>query len=108
MTRGTTPTIGFRCKGDLTTYTCYITIKQSDERITTFTGTDVEVTYDPDTDKTGLVVYMTQEQTLEYSDQKMCEIQLRAVNSEGNAIASRIYSRNVGRILLDGVIEYVV
>lgn len=109
MTRGTTPTCIFRVKKqglDLSQYTNYITFSQKDGMELTLTGDSVVASYDTETELTTLTVYMTQEQTLAFDSKKDAEVQLRSINVEGVALASKIVAVPVNRILLNGVISY--
>ena len=106
MTRGTTPVIRIRAKGDITQFQCKVTLKQGTDYLETFEMDRIEMTYDEEIRKTVIVISMTQEETLALEAQKYCELQLRGINASGVAIASKIYNTTVDRILLDGVITY--
>lgn len=107
MTRGTTPTITLTIKGyDLSSNTNYVTISQTSGTELTLVGESVVASYDSETDKSTLQIYLSQEQTLAFSRKQNADIQLRTIDSEGTALASKIYHLNVNAILLEGVIEY--
>ena len=107
MTRGTTPTFTLKVKGyDLSSNNNYVTIEQKGGTELTLSGTSVVASYDTDTDTSTLQIYLSQEQTLRFDSRKDAEIQLRTIDSEGTALASKTYHINVNAILLDGVISY--
>ena len=54
-----------------------------------------------------LSVTLTQEQTLVFDERGTASMQVRAIDQAGLAIASNIMTVDIGKILLDGVIEYV-
>lgn len=100
MRRGTTPTFEVDCDVDLTGYTIFLTLEQ---------GTN-EITLTPDCEATQdgckLFVTLTQEQTLSFRGDMKASMQIRAVDQSGLAIASNIMTVDIGRILLEGVIDY--
>lgn len=100
MKRGTTPTFTVTCDEDLSDYKIDLTLKQG--------ATELTITPECEATADGCVlsVTLTQEQTLMFSDRLKANMQIRAVNSAGNAIASNIMYVDVGKILKDGVITY--
>lgn len=52
-----------------------------------------------------LTVQLTQEETLKFFDRLSVAIQIRAIDNTGNAIASKIITAGVAKILQNGVIE---
>lgn len=107
MTRGTTPTITLTIHGyDLSANTNYVTLSQTSGTQLTLSGESVVASYDSETETSTLQIYLTQEQTLSFNKKQNADIQLRTIDAEGTALASRIYHINVNAILLDGVIEY--
>lgn len=101
MRRGTTPTFTFEVDADLTGWDTYITFEQRKLEITR-KEPDVTATED------GCVatVELTQAETLSFKPGK-ADAQLRAVK-DGTAVASTIFTFDVGDILLDGEIPQEV
>lgn len=101
MRRGTTPTFNIECDVDLTGYTIFVTLEQGNRELT--------LTPECETTEDGCVlsVTLTQEQTLVFDDRGTASMQVRAIDQAGLAIASNIMTVDIGKILLDGVIEYV-
>lgn len=99
MRRGTTPTIQFECDADLSAYQRVVltfragcgceSVDVEKERITFIEG--------------GFSVTLTQEETLRLGGRG--EVQVRAVDAEGMAVASEIASVDFDRILHDGILE---
>lgn len=107
MTRGTTPTITLTIHGyNLSANTNYVTISQVGGTQLTLTGESVVASYDGETETSTLQIYLSQEQTLSFTKKQNANIQLRTIDSEGTALASKIYHINVNAILLEGVITY--
>ena len=101
MIRGTTPIIKLKAKFDLRGWSLYITLKQGLVSYT-FENDEVEIVFE---DGESIVSFMlSQEQTLSFNENGKVEIQLRAAN-DGAAIASKIVSIEVYRILMGGVID---
>ena len=101
MIRGTTPTIKLKTKFDLRGWNLYIMLKQGLISYT-FENDDVEVVFE---DGECMVSFMlSQEQTLSFNENGKVEIQLRAAK-DGSAVASKIVSIDVYRILMGGVID---
>lgn len=104
MIRGTTPTHKFNVNRDLTEARVYLTYKQRGSVI-------VERNNEAETntltiDATSVLVTLTQEETLKFYANEKVEIQIRAIFSDGTAIASTIVSAYTDKILKDGEIEY--
>lgn len=107
MTRGTTPTFTLKIKGyDLSANTNYVTLEQKNGTELTLMGDSVVASYDSETQTSTLQIYLSQEQTLMFDSKRDADIQLRTIDSEGTALASKIYHINVNAILLNGVISY--
>lgn len=101
MIRGTTPTIKLKTKFDLRGWNLYITLKEGLVSYT-FENDDVEVVFE---DGECMASFMlSQEQTLSFNENGKVEIQLRAAK-DGSAVASKIVSIEVYRILMGGVID---
>lgn len=100
MKRGTTPTFNVVCDVDLSDYTIFLTLEQG----------NLELTLTPECESTQtgctLSVTLTQEQTLAFNDRMRASMQIRAIDENGQAIASNIMSVDIGRILKEGVISY--
>lgn len=104
MRRGTTPTLTIRLIDmdvkDLGSI--YVTFKQND-RIPTKTNNEISV----DEENNAVSVPFSQEETL-YFRKGMIETQIRALLEDGTtAVASKVRSFSMEKILLDGVIEEV-
>ncbi len=100
MIRGTTPTVYIPVVGlDIETLeTIYLTFKQNRKMIT---KRENEVTKDIENKR--LVLYFSQEETLQFDDGYI-EVQLRGT-AAGQKIASGIVKTTMGAILYEGVIE---
>ena len=100
MKRGTTPTHTFSVDVDLTSATAiYLTYKQGNQTIVERDNTEMTVTAE------SIQVKLTQEETLAFNSAANIQIQIRAVFSDGTAIASDILTVSpAGQILKDGVI----
>lgn len=101
MIRGTTPIIRLKAKFDLQNWKLYITLKQGLVEYT-FENDDIEVDFEDD--YSFLSFMLTQEQTLSFNDNGKVEIQLRAAKDNA-AIASKVATVDVDRILMGGVID---
>lgn len=99
MYQGTTPTLVLTVGDEqLDGCTCYVTIKQSG-RILTKSGSELVVSGNE------IAVTLSQRDTLLFSPGS-CEIQVRWIDSEGNAMASDKATLNVSEVLLRSIIEY--
>ena len=101
MIRGTTPIIKLKTKFDLRGWNLYITLKEGSVSYT-FENDETEIVF-----KNGESVIsfmLSQEQTLSFNENGKVEIQLRAAK-DGAAVASKIASIEVYRILMGGVID---
>ena len=115
ITRGTTPPIVLNVTNrTFDGCTVYVTIKETpsknvlkDEELVeiTKTGDDLIITPDGEGNCT-LAIVLTQEETLKFHAGGKAEIQVRWIDSSGNAYASRIPSFGVDPILQEGVISY--
>ena len=100
MRRGTTPTVEITVHGcDLSEFvTIYVTFRQGTTTIDK-TGEDLEVV------ENKIAVFLTQEDTLSFdSSKRTVEVQIRAVNEGGVAVASNIRQIPVDAVLKEGVI----
>lgn len=102
MIRGTTPDLILTLPVDLTDCTVYVTLGRRPTMITKTTG-DVVVT--PGTTSSTIEVWFTQEDTLSLRAGQ-AEIQVRFINSQGKAYATNCKIVTIGKVLLEGVIEY--
>ena len=99
MRRGTTPTVTVTVDADLTGMDVHLAlnagtliVKETD---------DLEITVDGGV--TTIVANLTQADTLSMTAGSMCEVQVRAFNSDGSvAMATDIGQMKVCRILEDG------
>ena len=104
MRRGTTPTINLIFQNsegspvDLTSFTVYLTIDDGKGHKTDFTND--RITFNEDL---SMDITLTQEETLTFKGTTLYA-QVRAVDSEGLAIASDVVSTALEDILKDGVI----
>ena len=97
--RGTTPKIIFTLPFPASTLSSvYITFSQG--RAETLVKHGDQIVAEGNT----LTVRLTQDETLRFVDRQV-EIQIRAIDMDGNAIASGIVTADVARILKNGVIE---
>ena len=101
MIRGTTPIIRLKAKFDLRGWNLYITLKQGLVSYT-FENDVVEIEYEDGFSYVSFV--LSQEQTLSFNDKNDAEIQLRATK-DSSAVASKVATVDVDRILMDGVID---
>lgn len=104
MTRGTTPTLILKLKNlDVSLLRdVYITFRQNryKNKILEKKTEDISI----NAEKNTIDIYLTQQDTL-YFDVSDVEIQMRAITKEGRAVASKILTLPVNRILKDGVIK---
>lgn len=100
MTRGTTPTIKIKlinCDVSIL-QSAYVTFKQFDKELTK-TGDDIEIDYI----ENMIIVRLSQEDTLLFYPMDV-EVQVRAVLTDGNAIASKVQKMPMHRVLKNEVI----
>lgn len=100
MRRGTTPAITLTVDADLTGWAVYVTLRNKCHSLTIEND---RLTIEAEEGISTVVFALTQEETLAFSVGS-CEVQVRAIHN-GTAIASDIASVDVGRILLEGVID---
>lgn len=101
MYQGTTPTLVLTVTGaeDLDEATCYVTIANSTGKKITKTGDDLAVS------DNQIAVHLTQEETLQLQPGS-CEVQVRWIDANGNAMATDKAVITVEPVLLKEVIEY--
>lgn len=100
MYQGTTPTIVLTVEGaDLDESTCYVTFKCGLGKTITKSGNELAVSGNE------IAVHLTQEDTLQFSPGQ-CEIQVRWIDANGNAMATETANLDVDRVLLKKIIEY--
>ena len=99
MRQGTTPTIVINVNNiDVNTLkSIYVTFEQTGF-ILTKSMNDIDIIDDQ------IQIRLSQEETLQFERGK-CNVQLRAITNDGNAIASTIVSTNIYRILDKEVIS---
>ena len=103
MIRGTTPDLILTLPVDLTDCTVYVTLGRK-PRLVTKTGEDLVVT--PGATSSTIEVWFTQEDTLSLREGQ-AEIQVRFIDSEDKAYATNCKNVVIGKVLLEGVINYV-
>lgn len=107
MIKGTTPTIIFNLKDDneqvidLSNYTVYLSLLDSDGRIMDISNDRLKFNSDKSFECT-----LTQEETLSLSDGYI-KVQLRAIDQSGTAIASTVAKCYLSDIIKPGEIKYV-
>ena len=99
MRRGTTPTITLTVDADISDWTLYVTFQSGSNEIT-LENERLETSYAQQ--KTTILCTLTQDETLQLNG--VCEVQVRAIKS-GTAVATDIQTVDVGRIILEGVID---
>ena len=103
MIRGTTPDYILNVSGeDLRDKTVYVTISQGTKKITM---SNDEIGINSDGTDSVIDVRLTQEQTLGFQEGN-AKIQVRFINSQGNAEATEIVGITILPVLLERVIEY--
>lgn len=103
MYRGTTPTNTITVDTDLRGMTVFVTYAQNGTVIFEKTNADITI------EETQILVPLTQADTLALSARNKGEtvnVQIRAINSAGVAIASNIMRTTAEAILKDGEIAY--
>jgi len=102
--RGTTPSLSFHITSELDLAEIaevWITFKNKYGEIKEKTFTHEDVTIDAENNNINL--FMTQEDTLEFSDYPQ-NVQIRLRMNDGLAYASSILEEPIGKILKDGII----
>ena len=102
MYQGTTPTILLTLVGaeDLDQATCYVTFRNpSVGKKITKSGSELVI------DDNEIAVFLTQEETLQMLPGS-CEVQVRWIDSSGNAMTTDIARIQVDPVLLKQIIEY--
>ena len=100
MIQGTTPTETITVDADLRDWTCYVTIKNGQSKLTI--GSD-RLALEYGANKSTITFTLTQQETLSLPS-GTAKVQLRAVRN-GTAIATDIQSIKVLPVLQEGVIE---
>ena len=99
MVRGTTPTLEFTLPFDTSNLAeAWVTLSQNDSEVLTKTLEECK------REGRMLSIRLTQEETLKLEHDFNTEIQLRVRTIAGEALASKIITRNTDRLLKDGVI----
>lgn len=104
MRRYTTPVLRLYVSGhDFTNAEAHVTIRQ---KCLEFEIVADSVTYDPEEDRTTLLVPLTQEQTGMLDPRNPAKVQVNFVWPDGARNATTVRSVNVSDNLLDRVVEY--
>lgn len=106
MRRGTTPTITANVMADISEMAIHLAFKVGCKTIVK-SGDDLTISLDESGEApvTRVTCTLTQAETLSMKAETKCEVQIRAVEANGNvAIATTIGSIPVKRILEEGVI----
>ena len=90
-----------KAKFDLRNWHLYVTLKQG---LVSYTFENDSIEVDFKDDCSFLSFMLTQEQTLSFNENGKVEIQLRAAK-DNSAIASKVATVDVYRILMGGVID---
>ena len=103
MIRGTTPYCVLTVRGrDLTDKTVYVTLSQDGKKLT-LTGDRLRMAYKDGA--TAIVVCLTQQETLNFRVGAL-DVQVRFIDAEDDADATKIKQLRVDRVLLEEVIEH--
>lgn len=103
MIRGTTPDYVLTLPGiDLTGMTVYVTVRQKNREITLMGDA---LTVASDGEDSTVAFLLTQEQTLGLHEGQAL-VQVKFIDAQGNAGATKVGSLRVERALLERVIEY--
>lgn len=108
MRRGTTPTITVKVNADLTDMGIHLAFRVGDCRPIVKLNDDMEITVEELDGEpvTTIVTRLTQEDTLSMRDGNKCEVQIRAIQDNGEtAFATTIGTIPVKRILEEGVLR---
>lgn len=109
MYQGTTPALTFRVPGvDLTDKTVYVSIRSTGGKELTKSGTQLVVTYNNDTEgaEYSLVACpLTQRETLDMRPGE-AECQIRFIDGNGSAWATKKARVNVWDVIHKAVIQY--
>lgn len=100
MIRGTTPTLEFELPFEVSSLkSAYITLSQSDQVIV---NKDLsECTLDTNT----LKIKLTQKDTLAFTTDDPIQIQIRVLDTHGNALASEIWTDYAEDVLYEGIMK---
>lgn len=101
MFRGTTPTLTFSLPFE-TSLLANLYITFTDKSNETLLEKDLSNCVLNDK---SVSITLTQEETLSFTGRQKTRLQLRAITTDGTALASRIYTVYVDEILKEGVIE---
>ena len=112
MRRGSTPIVTITVPNqDFDDCNVYVTIDQDGNQVTkaSRTSEDIEITknYDDEGEllSSDIAVYLTQEETMQFAVGN-AEVQIRWIDTNGNAYVTDIDKIKLERTLLEGVIEY--
>lgn len=105
MRRGTTPSYLLRIVGDdISEFKIVVTIEQ-EGRLFNLTGDRLDVNFDDETGDTLILFTLTQEETLNFKTGSAA-VQVRAINTDGYAVASNDGVISIRKILYEELIRY--
>ena len=100
MIRGTTTRLLFTIPFDTSLIkNCYVTLTQGEKIILNIDKSSLKL------EGKNISYQLSQQDTLELDENKKVRIQIRVLTVDGDALASKIYVREVGEILYDEVIS---
>lgn len=100
LPRGTTPGYVLQIPMDLSGMSVYVTIKQGDKKVIIRNGI-----VEPYEDGCTVTIKLTQEQTLVFKE-GTAQVQVRAIDSTGQAYKTEVGQLDCDLLLQDGVIKY--
>lgn len=105
MMQGTTPTHTWfvPISADLV-QKARVTYKQKDDIVLTKEGNDCTIT-DVGSNRASIACTLTQEDTLKLDPEKKVKIQLHLLTTDGKALITHVYYRNVGECLAGEVLS---
>lgn len=105
MRRGTTPSYLLRIVGDdISEFKIVVTIEQ-EGKLFNLTGDRLDVSFDDETGDTLILFTLTQEETLNFKTGS-ASVQVRAINTDGYAVASNDGVISIRKILYEELIRY--
>ena len=100
MIRGTTTRLLFAIPFDTSLIkNCYVTLTQGEKIVLNIDKSSLKL------EGKNISYQLSQQDTLELDENKKVRIQIRVLTVDGDALASKIYVREVGEILYDEVIS---
>jgi len=104
--RGTTPSVSYKVRSDLSGLDCYLTFEHA-RGLVTKTGDDLTVTTGSDDrgEYTLITAKLTQRETLGFPEGGHVKVQVRAVNQDGStAFATYVAKFKADEVLLERVL----